>query len=727
MDIAINSLIQYLDKTSDATDKIKVERVLYMDAHNDAISVIGMNNENSLPEWRSLENYYHQVSNGFFDVLEVDPWIAKPRHFDELSRAEISGLVKATKVIESFTSSDPSVMYDSNKRGRIIYELVKNGEATKPTIYLYLKRFWRGGQTSFALIPKFKDRGGKGKLRLSTARDGHKRGRPSIVSLATGQSHGMNIDEASREKLISLGKEYYEKLDELSLKKVYDDYLAVYFNKGFALQAGGDVIPIIADVVPSFDQFRYWYTQERDRDKVIISRKGRRAFDLEYRPIDGESTSMAFGPGSIYQIDATIGDVFLVSSLNRRHIIGRPVIYVVIDVFSRMVVGFYVGLEGPSWLGMMLAFQNVAADKVKYCQSMGINISEDKWPVKHLPGAVIGDRGELESKNASLLVTGFNVRVSNTPPYRPDWKGIVERHFRLINEKIVDWLPGAVKLNARGERDYRLDSALTLGELRKLLTLTFLEYNETHILSDYKLEDDMRRDRIVPTPLKLWDWGIKNRSGALRYFSEESVRLGLLPRSNATVTARGLYYEKRYFTSEYIEKLGWRGKARDEAWKVRIAYHPWMPSIIWLIVEDGNELIQCNEINQRGISSGEHIAEKQLEDALSSYDQTIAAESMRQTHIQYQNEANKIKENAKQEVKNMPKSKSNKERLSNIGANRQAERELERQLHVGEIPDRSNRDSSPQETISQTIPLFSSEIDTTLDSVYSNLSDSEEE
>ncbi|WP_164907503.1 hypothetical protein [Clostridium septicum] len=46
------------------------------------------------------------------------------------------------------------------------------------------------------------------------------------------------------------------------------------------------------------------------------------------------------GPGSLYQIDATVADVYLVSEFNRNWIIGRPVLYMVLDSFSRMIVGF---------------------------------------------------------------------------------------------------------------------------------------------------------------------------------------------------------------------------------------------------------------------------------------------------------------------------------------------------------------------------------------------------
>ncbi len=50
------------------------------------------------------------------------------------------------------------------------------------------------------------------------------------------------------------------------------------------------------------------------------------------------------GPGSRYEIDATIADVYLLSA-DRQRVIGRPTLYVVVDVFSRMVAGFYIGLE----------------------------------------------------------------------------------------------------------------------------------------------------------------------------------------------------------------------------------------------------------------------------------------------------------------------------------------------------------------------------------------------
>lgn len=60
-------------------------------------------------------------------------------------------------------------------------------------------------------------------------------------------------------------------------------------------------------------------------------------------------------------------------------------VYVVIDVFSRMVVGLYVGLEGPSWFGAMMALANTVSNKVLYCKQYGIDITKEDWDCHYLP------------------------------------------------------------------------------------------------------------------------------------------------------------------------------------------------------------------------------------------------------------------------------------------------------------------------------------------------------
>ncbi|MGR5869222.1 hypothetical protein ACT7C5_24165 [Bacillus pacificus] len=83
------------------------------------------------------------------------------------------------------------------------------------------------------------------------------------------------------------------------------------------------------------------------------------------------------------------------NEFNREWIIGRPIIYIVMDVFSRIVTGFYVGLEGPSWVGAMMALLCTSMDKVKFCKSYGVDINPEEWPIHHLPEILLADRGRV--------------------------------------------------------------------------------------------------------------------------------------------------------------------------------------------------------------------------------------------------------------------------------------------------------------------------------------------
>ena len=98
-------------------------------------------------------------------------------------------------------------------------------------------------------------------------------------------------------------------------------------------------------------------------------------------------------------------------------VIGRPVIYAVIDVYSRIVTGLYVGLEA-SWVGAMMALDNMVADKVNFCKQYGIEILEEQWPTHHLPEIIIADRGEFEGYSVENLINNLNIKIENTTAYR---------------------------------------------------------------------------------------------------------------------------------------------------------------------------------------------------------------------------------------------------------------------------------------------------------------------
>lgn len=178
-----------------------------------------------------------------------------------------------------------------------------------------------------------------------------------------------------------------------------------YFKIGDKKLSDGTRVPILppAEDLPSLRQFRYYYYKTRNLKDEIVAIDGETEFECNNRPTLGDETHRAFGPGAVYQIDATVGDIYLRCYLNRKLIIGRPVIYIVVDVFSRLIAGFAVTLEGPNWAGAKLALENAFTDKVALCKRFGIDISEEDWPAKDKWEALEADNGEIAGYNANSL------------------------------------------------------------------------------------------------------------------------------------------------------------------------------------------------------------------------------------------------------------------------------------------------------------------------------------
>ncbi len=140
--------------------------------------------------------------------------------------------------------------------------------------------------------------------------------------------------------------------------------------------------------MPTIWQMKHFYKREYKQAEIIQARSSKINYQKDISPLVSTATADVLGPGSRYEIDATIADIYVVSNSERRNIVGRPVIYMVIDVFSRMVVGMYVGLESPSYVTAMQALSNAITDKVDYCKNYGIEIKDEDWPVKGLPERV---------------------------------------------------------------------------------------------------------------------------------------------------------------------------------------------------------------------------------------------------------------------------------------------------------------------------------------------------
>jgi hypothetical protein len=383
------------------------------------------------------------------------------------------------------------------------------------------------------------------------------------------------------------------------------------------------------------------------------------------------------GPGSQYQIDATVGDLYLVSQFDRTNLIGRPVIYFVIDAFSRMVTGMSIALEGPSWASAMTAIANMAMDKVAYCKEYGIEITESEWPCHHVPAAMLGDRGEMESKNADNLVNTLGIRIVNAPPYRADLKGIIEQHFRTINTNSIALLPGSVKpdMSKRGGRDYRLDAALDIRQFTQIVIKCVLYYNNHHYMDYFEKSEAMMANNVEAVPIGLWTWGIRHCSGALRSFPEELVRFAVMPTSNATVTAKGIRFKGIFYSCERAAREAWFEKARTgKTWAVKISYNPQDMASIYIWNNEDSKYDTCFLLEWNQKAAGKCLDEIIYEQNKEKLNAKQLKISETEAKINLNAEIDDIVSEAKGMAVGLPV-KSKRERISNIKENRRNERD----------------------------------------------------
>jgi len=687
MNIWENVLIELQDDDGKVATTI---RALWIDPSVTDVVTIDINNPNAFPVWQKSREIEAAFVEQKARLLKTDPFTHLYRPEDSIPQDHRRRRDEVWEIIAPIVESGVKVFFPS-ERGILVKEAIERTGSTKPTIYKYLRWYWQGGQKPNALLPRYDNCGGKGKERKIAK----KLGRPRKHTQLKGKHPGINVTEQIRIIIVKSAEKFHEK-QRKTLKDSYQAMLEKSFSQKVKDRDGVEV-PILwaAERCPTLRQFCYHYYKDRDLRRSLISREGQRWFNLHYREVTGDSTQMAPFPGALWQIDSTIVDIHLVSSLDRSRIIGRPVLYLVVDLFSRMIVGFSVSLEGPSWLGASLALENATTDKVKFCQEFGITITADEWSHQHLSKRLQTDRGsEYLSGNAREALKTLNIEFSPTPAYRPDWKGVVERLFRLINDEVIHWEPGAVyKPRERGDKDYRFESIYTLDEFRQIMIRLILYYNNYYWLENYPLTKDMIEDHVKPCPCELWEWGIRNY-GRPRQETQEIIRLNLLHRGEATVTRRGICFRAnqvdfhdrlRYSCETAVREQWFINAGLNGSWKVPIAYDPRKPQVIYRLIDGGKNMEPCELL-----PASKSFSECNLEEVMDHFVEHNFAQQNAQP-IQRQGKAtlnaylDQYRSEAQEKTESARSGESKSSLAQGIRENRKALRDYEREKNAWDL------------------------------------------
>lgn len=663
--IYINQVFQYV------ADSI---RIRVIDIEDSNVYIVNIDTSSAMPQKGLYTILLTDIKQG--ELLAINDPYAKAVHENELTDVQIRKREEDWETIQKYCVPNMKELLRKHGRESKIQEIVSESNLGKTKVKKLLSRYWQRGMTKNALLPDYSNSGGKGKTKNLTQ---SKVGRPRKVNVSNEYQTGINITAEVKLQFEHAINKYYRASNNYSLNDVYNFVLRDFFSDRY--KENGDMKYRIWDAsrIPSYNQFYYWFKKFEDPKQDIQFRKSTKEYELKYRPILSNSKSETNGPGTRFQIDATIADIYLVSSLDVNKVIGRPVVYAVIDVYSRIITGIYVGLEGPSWLGAMMTLDNMVGDKVEFCQKYGIEITPEQWPTHHLPEIIIADRGEFEGYSVENLINNLNIKIENTTAYRGDLKGIVERKFRTLNGKIKQKAPGAIQkeYRERGDQDYRLNATLNLKEFTSLIITMVLHHNHK-IIDKYPVEKEMVADGLVPMPVNLWNWGIQNRKGRLRTIDRNILRLNVLPRGKATISRAGIKFKNLIYGSRQAIEEQWYLKLKNRS--VEVVYDPRDVEKIYIPHDDGMGFETCILLEPSQQYKGDFLEEivfqGQLRNELEEIERSNQIQLTVNSDVAIEKIIKKAEKNKKQSF-NQPTSK--KAKIASIRDNKDVEKQLNRE------------------------------------------------
>lgn len=229
-------------------------------------------------------------------------------------------------------------------------------------------------------------------------------------------------------------------------------------------------------------------------EEVLRKRRSSKEARQKYNPIIGSFPNADY-PLSVIQIDHTPMDIIIVDEANRLPV-GRAWITLAIDVFSRMVCGFYISLDSPSTMSVALCIAQSILPKERWLANRDINIS---WPVWGIPDNILVDNArEFRGNTLKRACEEYGITLTWRPVATPHYGGHIERYLGNLMEHLHE-IPGTTFSNPteRGKYDSDAKAIMTLKELEKWITI--------HVLGQYH---QRIHSQINMPPIKKFELGI---------------------------------------------------------------------------------------------------------------------------------------------------------------------------------------------------------------------------
>lgn len=422
-----------------------------------------------------------------------------------------------------------------------IEDLAEKSGVHFTTIYRMIREYGLTASPA-SLLPKTKNRGGKGKHRISPA-----------------------VDDLIRNHFDGIVKARLVDITKLSVKTLHSDI------KDKCKMAG---------LKPPT-----WTTVDVRLERFLIEKRleRRRGRKKKHRNITaGGFFPDANWPLDVVQIDHTPLNIILVDEENRQPI-GRPILSLAIDVNSRIVLGFCISLDTPSIFSVGQLISHCILPKDSFLERVGVSAKWDTFGVMRT--LFMDNAGEFRSEDFIPFQEEYMVEISWRPVASPEYGGHIERLAKTLNHRLHGE-PGSTfsSIEERGDYDSVGNACYTLDEIEKWFTILVLkEYHEE------------KHSELGMSPREKYELGILGDEKTMGIGfpdiveDQERLRLFLLPSSSRTVQRQGIELDKIEYFHDVLRNWVDKKDARGKTAKYLIKQDPRRISPIYFFDPDRKE------------------------------------------------------------------------------------------------------------------------------------------
>lgn len=264
----------------------------------------------------------------------------------------------------------------------------------------------------------------------------------------------------------------------------------------------------------------------------------------KFLPAAGRFPNADF-PLAVVQIDHTPADIILVDDIYRKPI-GRPWITLAMDVYSRMVVGYYLSFDPPSETSVAMCVAHAMLPKDEW---LLLHKVDAQWPVWGIPRTIHVDNGaDFRSNNFQKSCLEYGISLEFRPVKQPRYGGHIERMLGTLLREIHA-LPGTTFASIKDREGY---------DAEKHAAMTKSEFEEWLVGTICRLYHQRMHATIGMTPLRKWEIGIFG-SGDVegiglppRPANRQTLLLDFLPSFQRTVQAFGVTIDSMTYYAEAL-------------------------------------------------------------------------------------------------------------------------------------------------------------------------------